>query len=188
MNNQHILVAERRARQGCGPAYEAVIGGMFGAARSFPGFLGAEVTPPTSPGGKYHVAMRFDSEQHLHEWKNSPVRMEWQRRIDTVADGEPEFLHLTGMEAWFTGPEIRGGRPPARWKMALLTWFGLIPTVSLVAAALGPVWNGHPPFSGFSGWTVLTTAANTLVITLLMTWLVMPNITKLFRRFLNPGA
>lgn len=184
MNSQHLLIAERRAKEGCAPAYEAVVGGMFGAARDFPGFQAATVTPPASPGGKYRVVMRFDSEEHLHHWKNSGTRMEWQRRIDSVAEGEPEFLTLTGMEAWFTGPVIAGGKPPERWKMAVLTWLGLIPTVSFVLGLLGPVWQGQPPFHGFSWMTIVLTAANTLVITLFMTWLVMPNLTKLFRGFL----
>ena len=184
MNTHHILVAERRAKEGCGPAYEAVVGGMFNAAREFPGFQAATVTPPSSPDGKYHVVMRFDSEANLEHWKDSDVRLEWQRRIDSVAEGEPEFTFLTGLEAWFTGPVIPGSKPPKRWKMALLTWLGLIPTVSLVAAMLGPVWNGDLPFSAFTWKLVWTTALNTGVITLFMTYLVMPNLTKLFRPFI----
>ena len=188
MNSHHILVAERRAKEGCGPAYEAVIGGMFGAARDFPGFQAATVTPPTSPDGKYHVTMRFDSEEHLDHWRNSDTRLEWQRRIDSVAEGDPEFLTLTGMEAWFTGAVIAGHTPPKRWKMALMTWLGLLPTVSLVAGLLGPVWQGEAPFTGFGWRTVMTSAANTAVITVFMTWLVMPNLTRLFRGFLAPRA
>ncbi|MFI8976555.1 antibiotic biosynthesis monooxygenase [Nocardia asteroides] len=46
------------------------------AAATFPGFLGAEVTPPGDAGAEWSVLYRFDDVEHLKHWLDSATRRE----------------------------------------------------------------------------------------------------------------
>ncbi|MET9914518.1 antibiotic biosynthesis monooxygenase [Streptomyces sp. NPDC006476] len=47
---------------------------LNGAAAYYPGFLGAEVSPPTALQSDWVVVYRFDSVAHLQAWINSATR------------------------------------------------------------------------------------------------------------------
>ena len=94
-------IARRRALPGQEAAYEAAIRDMFAAMQKFPGFRGADMIPPAEPGGAYQVIVKFDSERALQTWDESPQRAAFHRRARSVAEDEPEYRRLTGLEAWF---------------------------------------------------------------------------------------
>lgn len=170
-------IAKRKAKPGCETCYEAVVRGMFAETGKFPGFLGADLIPPQTPGELYQVVMRFASQADLDRWDASEARQQWHERLSTVADGDPDYRVLTGLEAWFALPATPASHPPVRWKMATLTWLGIFPTVSLllffVAPLLGPL-----PF-------LMRTAIITGLAVLMMTWLVMPRLTGAFKSWLT---
>lgn len=171
-----MRVARRRAKVGCEPAYEALVRGMFTAAHSLPGFLGAELIPPACEGGQYQVVMRFATQQDLDRWDVSDLRRLWHKRLAAVADGDPEYRLLTGLEAWFTQASAPVNHQPVRWKMACITWLGIFPTVSLLLAYVAP----HLAVLPF----LLRTALFTALVVLIMTWGVMPRLVPLFRHWL----
>lgn len=174
-------IARRRARPGSESQYEATIREMFAAMqKSCPGFLGADLLPPEAPGGEYQVIIRFGSEADLHAWDVCPLRHAFHRRLREVAEGEPEYRSLSGLEAWFMPAVVPASMHPPRVRMAVVTWLGIFPTVSLflwfVAPYLMPL-----PF-------LLRTGVLTALIVMTMTWVVMPCLTKLMRPWLNPQA
>lgn len=172
-----IRVARRHAKPGCEPAYEALVGGMLQDTGKVPGFISAELLPPEEPGGIYQTIMRFESEGALETWNRSDDRRTWHQRIAAVAEDEPEYQHLTGLEAWFARPPIGGTKPPARWKMAIVTWIGIYAIVMLLQVSLTPLitdWNFF-----------LRNALFTILVTLLATYVVMPQLVKVFRRWLE---
>ena len=86
--------------------------------------------------------------------------------------------------AWCRGPapvivenEVIVHRSPL-WKMALLSWIGLWPMVTLM------MWIVRPRLAS------LAVPAQTLIMTAmivpLMTWVLMPALTRLFRGWLLP--
>jgi antibiotic biosynthesis monooxygenase (ABM) superfamily enzyme len=170
-------IARRRAKPHCGAAYEALLRGMFAEMQRFDGFLGADIVPPTTPDGEYQVIVRWASEKALAAWDASPTHLQWLQRLAQVAEGEPAYRLLTGLEAWFALPAIPGNAPPPRLKMALVTWLGIFPTVALLQATVAP-WLAIWPF-------LLRIAAFTLLVVTLMTWLVMPYLTRWLRPFLT---
>lgn len=181
IESPHVTrIARRRALPGHEDAYEAGVRDMLAAMKTHPGFRAAELLPPEQAGGCYQVVVNFDSEAHLAEWDGSADRARFLERLRPHAEDEPNYRRLTGLEAWFEGPVVPASLKPPRHRMAFVTWLGIWPTASLFIFFLSPVLVGL-------GWPfLLVTAVNTALITLVMTYLVMPNLTKLLKGFLFP--
>jgi antibiotic biosynthesis monooxygenase (ABM) superfamily enzyme len=170
----------RRIKPGHQAAYEAFLAGISGAARAFPGYLGIEVfrPPPGGDGGDYRIVYRFDSLAHLHAWLDSPEHAAWLQRAEPHVAGPMRTQVLTGLESWFTLPTQPGVPPPPRYKMAVLTWVTIFPLITLVVVATAPLLGSLP--------LVVRLAVTTGVTVPLMTWVVMPRLTRLLHRWLYP--
>jgi uncharacterized protein len=169
----------RRIKAGHEAAYEAFLTGISTAARAFPGYLGIEIFRPT-PGGddEYRTVYRFDSLPHLHAWLDSPERAAWLERAEPHVAGPMRTQVLTGLESWFTLPSQPGAPPPPPYKMALVTWATIFPLITLVVVATAPLLGPLP--------LVARLAVTTAVTVPLMTWVVMPRMTRLLHRWLYP--
>ena len=170
----------RLVKPGHEPAYEEFLAGINGAAKAFPGYLGEEVFRPAGgAGGEYRIIYRFDSPAHLRAWLDSSERAAWLARAEPHVAGPMRTEFLTGLESWFTLPAQPGAPPPPPYKMAIVTWAAIFPLITLVVAASAPLIGGLP--------LVPRLAVTTLVTVSLMTWVVMPRVTWLLRRWLYPG-
>ncbi len=168
------VTVARRVAVGREREFEQWYDGIIGAACRFPGFLGSGVLRPHTTGQDWHVVYRFADPESLQRWESSPERAEWLRRADDMVE-ETGVARVSGLETWFSLPG-RTAPAPARWKMALVTLVAIVPLVLLMNLTVLPL---------LSGWPLV---ARTLVfsgtLTGLMTWVVMPRMTRLFRRFL----
>src|SRR6266536_6316209 len=84
---------------------------------------------------------------------------------------------LTELESWFTLP-TQPAAPPPPYKMAILTWATIFPLITLVVVVSAPLRRSLP--------LVPKLAVTTLVTVALMTWVVMPRVTRLLHRWLYP--
>ncbi|THF61846.1 antibiotic biosynthesis monooxygenase [Pseudothauera nasutitermitis] len=169
-------IARRRAIPGREAEYEARVREMFAAMRNRAGFLGADLLPPEQAGGDYQIVVRFASEAALQAWDESPERAHSHARLREVAEGEPEFRRLSGLEAWFAPAVVPATMHPPRARMAVVTWLGIFPTVSLVLWLVAPLLQALP--------FLLRTALLTALIVAVMTWVVMPRLTRLLHGWL----
>jgi uncharacterized protein len=170
----------RRVKPGHEAAYEEFLAGISGAAKAFPGYLGEEVFRPAGgAGGEYRIVYRFDSPGHLRGWLDSSERAAWLNRAEPHVVGPMQAQFLTGLESWFTLPTQPGAPPPPAYKMAILTWVTIFPLITLVVVASAPLI-GHLSL-------IPRLAVTTLVTVFLMTWVVMPRVTRLMRGWLYPG-
>ena len=169
----------RRVKPGHEDLYEQFLEGINAAASRFPGHLGVEVfRPQSATAGEYRIVYRFDSEEHLRRWLDSGEHAEWLERAEPHVIGPMNTRFVTGLESWFTLPGD-AGTPPPPYKMALLTWITIFPLITGVVVVSGPWLKGLP--------LVLRLAITTAVTVPLMTWLVMPRVTRLLRGWLYPG-
>ena len=76
-------------------------------------------------------------------------------------------------EAWFRSPH----RPPPKWKMAVATFIGVFPVAMLLNLALGPAIRSWP--------FLLSNALFNACVVILLTWLVMPLVTRALHGWLN---
>lgn len=175
---QVTRIARRRAQPGKEAAYEALVREMFQQMRASRGFLGAELLPPLDAGGEYQVVVNFASEADLQGWDACPARASLHQRMREVAEAEPEYRSLSGLEAWFAPAVVPASMHPPRVRMAVVTWLGIFPTVSFFLWFVLPYLQNLP----FLPRTAILTA----LIVMTMTWVVMPRLTRLLRGFLNP--
>lgn len=131
-------IARRRARPGQEAAYEALVREMFGQMRASKGFLAADLLPPEAPGGDYQVVINFASEADLAAWDACPARAAIHARMREVAEAEPEYRSLSGLEAWFAPAVVPASMHPPRVRMAVVTWLGIFPTVSFFLYFVAP--------------------------------------------------
>jgi len=170
----------RRVKPGSEAQFEEWARDVTTVASSFPGHLGAGLIRPAEPGGEHTIIYRFDTQEHFDTWQASEARAQWIESSREFVEGEPRVEKATGLEFWFQDPSSSSDSQIRRWKQALLTWFGLYPTALLIAYTIGVL---------MAQWPVPARSAVTTGVTVvLMTWLVMPTITRIFRGWLRSGV
>jgi uncharacterized protein len=94
--------------------------------------------------------------------------------------GRPGLQQLTGLETWFKLPGSNGPtmKPPPRWKMWLVSVVAVYPLVLAFQAVVVPKMVGLP--------FPLRALMFPLVLLTLMTFVVMPVVTRVLRRWLDP--
>jgi len=168
----------RHVKPGHETFYEQFLEGIISAARQFPGHLGVDVFRPQSGAtGEYRTVYRFDTPEHLRAWLDSEQRAAWLAHAEPHVIGPMRTSFVTGLESWFTLPGQPGAAPPP-YKMALLTWITIFPLISAIVAMTGPLLEELP--------SVLRLGITTALTVPLMTWVVMPRVTRLLRRWLYP--
>ena len=161
--------------------FEHWLDGVGRAAAQFPGHQGLNVLRPTSPGSREYVYIfRFDNYPHLRAWEESRERREWVERAQELTEGEARKQVVTGLEYWFTLPHMPGVTAPPRGRMAMVTLLAIYPLILFLPAALSPALESLPLM-------VRGLVVSALLVGL-MTYVVMPRMTRLFAAWLYPSA
>ena len=171
------LAITRRVRAGCEAEFQQALREFLQTSFAHGGVLGASMlTPlPGSDNREYGILRTFANDAERAAFYDSPLFKAWQERARKWTEGEPVSRQLHGLEAWFRSPSHP---PPPRWKMAVATFLGVFPVAMLLNLALGPVIRSWP--------FVLGNAAFNLCVVAILTWVVMPLVTRLLRGWLHP--
>ncbi len=155
-------------------------------ANKYPGFLGSGWIRAGEDSRVWHMLYRFTDVTTLDAWENSTERSEWLSSGHGLVQSE-RSRRRTGIEGWFgepaTGavPIIADDAPPPappRWKQAVTIWLGFFP-VNLVFTLL------TAPIAGWGELPIwLRVLITTLVLTPIMTYWVLPWVTRMLRRWL----
>ena len=175
------VVISRRVKPGCEAAFEKFISGITATAMTFEGHLGTNVFRPNSPAdNEYQIIFKFDRASNLQIWEESECRRQWLARAESLRLEPAKIRVITGLETWFTLPSPRRITPPPRYKMATITLLALFPLIQLVGRIFAPLLNLFPlPL-------LLRSLILTAITVLLMTYVAMPRMTKLFAKWLYP--
>ncbi|MFC5598567.1 antibiotic biosynthesis monooxygenase [Deinococcus cellulosilyticus] len=158
--------------------FEAWVKGFGEIAQKYPGHLGVGVIRPVDGAApEYTMIIRFDSYDNFKNWQESPERQEWLDRSEPMIQGEPRMNIIPGLEYWFTPPTAPVLKTPPQHKQVVAVMLGLFP-LSLVMAWVGPHWFSGMPF-------VVRQFFSSVIVVVLMTYLVMPNINKWLRVWLT---
>ncbi|PZE79400.1 antibiotic biosynthesis monooxygenase [Curtobacterium sp. MCBD17_032] len=148
-------------------------------ANRYPGFLGSGWVRSTATSREWHMLYRFADHDSLSTWEDSADRLRWlDLGRDLVVESRVE--KRTGIEGWFDVPQDAPvSTAPPRWKQAVSIWLGFFPVNLVFTVLVGWLL---PSFAGLSALPrVLIT---TLVLTPVMTFWVLPFVTKLIRPWL----
>lgn len=182
-NNEHHVTAviAHLIKPGREAGYEEWMKGIIPVARSFPGHLGVNIIrpqPKTHP--EYIIVLHFDRHENLQNWLDSDARREWIDRAKPLIQSPEEIQVLTGLETWFELPRRPQPKPPKRYKMALLTWLAVFVTLTIVGNLLRPLLVSLP--------VVLAQIINIGIVVWILTYVLMPRLTQIFRKWLYPDS
>ncbi|MBD2071300.1 antibiotic biosynthesis monooxygenase [Leptolyngbya sp. FACHB-671] len=168
----------QRVKPGCEMAFEQVLTDLIAAARSFKGHLGVNVFRSGSTSPEYRIVFKFDRVSHLKQWEASPLRQKLLKRASQLTVDTGQISVLTGLETWFTLPTQPGLSPPPRYKMVILSGIAIFILLNLATTFIVPLLLPLPP--------LLRTLVVVLLIVSIMTYVVMPRLTRLFAGWLYP--
>ncbi|WNZ45240.1 antibiotic biosynthesis monooxygenase [Leptolyngbya boryana CZ1] len=166
-------------RPGREQGYEAWFHGIATDARKFKGHLGVSTIRPhdhTHP--EYVVILKFDCYNNLKTWLESDIRQEWIERLQPLIEKPEAIQTLTGLETWFTLPNKPMKAPPPRYKMSILTALAVFAVAQILGLVMTPALiNLH---------FLLRSFVLTAVTVFILTYIVMPHVTRLFYGWLYP--
>lgn len=158
--------------------YEQWLKGVAAAAKQFDGHLGVSIIRPhdhTYP--EYVSILKFDRYSNLKQWMESDIRKGWIDRAKPLIQKDEEVQALTGLETWFTLPG-RQLRAPMRYKIAILTTFAVYSLSTIFGVLLTPILSSFSP--------LIRSFIIVALVVVALTYVVMPNLTRLLHRWLYP--
>lgn len=178
-NQPVTVVISQLVKPGCEQAYEQWMRGIANEAMKFEGHLGInKIRPQKGTRPEYVTIFKFDRYANLKKWMVSDVRKQWLAKSNQLVQDSPDVQLLNGMETWFTLPGKPLKSPPPRYKIAILTWVAVYVLLNTLTYVLAPLIRVFPAFVG--------QLLISLLIVVLLTYVVMPQITRIFSKWLYP--
>lgn len=170
----HIAIM-RQVKAGCESEFQQALREFFQKSFGHVGVWGASMLtpPPGSDSREYGILRTFADERERDTFYESPMFKAWEEMAKAMTEGEPVYRQLHGLEAWFRLPT-----PPPRWKMAVATFLGVFPVAMILNLTLGATIKSWP--------FILRNAVFNACVVVLLTWVVMPLVTRLLHDWLHP--
>lgn len=179
-----MLLVSRRPKPGKEAQFEWLMVEFIARAEAFPGCLGAQLVHPGDEVAVedtlYHALLAFEDASSLEAWQTSAERAVGLESIAPYIEGAAVERGISGLAHWFQPrSKAQPGQPP-RWKIAVVTWLGIFPTVYLLFLLLGDI---------LAPWSLLARIfLLTLLVVGIMTWGIAPRLTRLLSPWLYPST
>ena len=178
------VIVTRKAKQGKIREFEEWMDSIVHEAMKFEGHMGVNIIRPVDLSNpEYVIIFRFNNYDNLKKWENSEIRKEWLKKSKDVTEGEPKTEIQTGLEFWFT-PRARAGNSssvqvplPPRYKMAMVTGGIVFVLLITLVPQIRQMTSTLPSF--------LSTLMGVAIMVALMTYVIMPLVTRLLRPWLS---
>jgi antibiotic biosynthesis monooxygenase (ABM) superfamily enzyme len=154
-------------------AFERWAADVLALAATYPGNLGGTLLKPGLGSSEYHLVYRFRDDASLAAWEASEQRRQALERMQEMID-EERYARVAGLDSFFTRPAT----PGPRWRSTLLT----IAAVFLITSTLQVLVMPH-----IAGWPwPLRLLLSACIVVVLLGFVVMPALTRLFAGWLHP--
>ena len=180
MENTHStvsVVVDRVVLSGKRQEFEGYLKNIIKASSEFSGYLGTEVISPQGDN-RYILIFRYASQEELDDWSSSEARDFWIKKIDQVIEEPSKLTTLTGLETWFCLAAPDKFVPPPKYKMVMVTYLAIAPTVTVFNLLFAPYFSSIP--------THLVIFVTAPFIVTFVTYVAMPMLTRLFKHYLYP--
>jgi uncharacterized protein len=167
------LAITRQILPGKEAEFKAALRRFLGESFLHGGVQGAAMITalPGAHPNEIGILRTFADEAERDAFYASTLFKEWEAYASTMTEA-PVYRELTGLEAWFRAP----GAPP-RWKMAVVTLCGVYPTSLVLALTLGQPLRDTP--------LVVRSLLISALMVALLTWVVMPQLTRALGKWLR---
>jgi len=176
----------RRAKSGKTEEFERWLDDIIHEAMKFKGHMGVNIIRPTNMSNpEYVIILRFDNFENLEKWEKSEIRKKWIEKGKDLIEGKGKMEKQTGLEFWFTPASARAStsveqqqqqQQPPRYKMAIVVIGIIFVLVSTLLPQVQQATLGLP--------VLLSTFVGVTIMVLLMTYVIMPSVTRLLRPWL----
>jgi antibiotic biosynthesis monooxygenase (ABM) superfamily enzyme len=178
MNDPIHVAIVRTVKAGCEAEFEQALHDFVQRSLSLTGQMGVDIIRP-APGSRsrqYGIIRKFADRDALAEFRTSPEYLEWNQIALDLTEGSGKVEELCGLESWFTQPG-QPLHPLPQWKMAIATYLGVVPVIMLLSLTLGRL---------IQNWNfVLNNIVFNAFVVVLLTWVVMPLITRILHGWLQ---
>ena len=174
------VVVRRRIRRGFEADFERTMHEFIRFALDFPGHRGITVLRPGEGARDYFVIDKFRDETARRQFTATYEYRRWMESLAALSDGDTRIQEITGLEGWFkiAGRADPGG--PKAYKMAIATFVGVYPLSVFLTLTIGRAIESWPLWAG--------SAVFNICIVTLLTWVVMPIVSRLLARWLYAGG
>ena len=178
-NEPVTVVVTRRVRPGKEAAYEAWLDRLIASASSLAGFRGAKVQRPAAGEPPVYTSIfSFESVETLRGFETSDLRRRALAEVTDLVEADAVWSRLTGLELWFTPPPGTIVPQPSRPRMAALmvvVVYGLVLSIGKAVA-----------FAMVDAPIELRLLVTIVIEVLLMTYVIMPRLTRWLARWIYP--
>jgi antibiotic biosynthesis monooxygenase (ABM) superfamily enzyme len=173
------IVISRKIKPGCEKQYDDWFRRFLMIEKNIPGYVGTTIiTQGGTDSTIRHIIHRFSNTASLDTWEKSD---EYLKQIEEANKYSTIYYErATGLETWFTLPDLKTIVAPPKWKMAIASFIGAYCISSLVTLLLT-----LDPYIRQSPYLVNTIMTTILVVGL--TYFAMPILSRLLRRWLYPS-
>ena len=158
--------------------YQIIQERMNHAAQAFNGYLGQDVVyeeSATDPAVKVTTHVRFEELEQCLRWLDSPQRRELINQAEKLIGYQYRFrLDSNSFDQWI---QAKGPSRIPIWKVNLLVWLALYPSVMLLMWLSGPTLGNLP--------MPLNMLISNLITVLLTGYLLVPWLSRLYANWLS---
>ena len=185
------VIVTRIAKKGRIKEFEDWMDGIIHESLKFEGHLGVNIIRPVEQSRpEYVIIFRFNTLDNLLKWEKSQERKDWLEKSKDVVEGEDKVQKFTGLEFWFTprSPDrakreannnknsIPTVNVPPRYKMVMVTVSILFVMLHTLIPPIRQLTESLP--------LLLSDLLGLTITVLLMTYLIMPSVTRLLKAWL----
>jgi antibiotic biosynthesis monooxygenase (ABM) superfamily enzyme len=171
-----IAVITRNIKPGREKDYDDWLRRYMILENKVPGYLGTTII---APGGNTssvrYIINRFSDKVSMGTWESSAEALKLIEEANNYST--IHYTSATGLETWFSVPDLKTIVPPPKWKMAIVAFIGAF-CISSIARYIVGLYFGLSP--------LLTNVLMNIILVLGLTYLMMPILSKLLRRWLYP--
>ena len=187
-SNPVTIIVKRIAKKDKIKEFEEWLSGISKEVSRQQGSMGIDVIRPIDNNQskpEYVIIFRFNNYDNLIKWEESLIRNEWLQKGKELVEGHADVQKQTGLEFWFTpyykdisSSRLISSSSPPRYKMVIVTTI----VISILLNTFVPQINTLTemlsiPFQ-------LRFVIGIAITVMLMTYLIMPLLTKLLKPWL----
>jgi uncharacterized protein len=179
-NESVTVVVTRKVKHGHESDYEDWLRRLLEEAKSMKGYLGATIQKPAPGSTEYTSVFRFDTVDNLRKFEESELRSRYLREVVDYVDADAIWKKFTGLEFWFSPPRGALIPQPSRFRMALVMIAVIFGLVLSIGQLVGIVAAEVPSY--------IRLFITISIEIFLMTYVLMPRITKLLAKWIYPSS